>query len=202
MEKIYIAITGGIGSGKSSVAEIIRTMGFPVFSCYNINQELMKDAKYIEEIKILFPTAIENGKIVKEKLAKLVFDDKQALKKLNALSHPLIMQKLREQMEKEDSKFVFAEVPLLFESNSLNYFNRAIVALRPREERISSVMERDKTKRSDILSRIENQYDYECFYSPQYKEEDKILLLKNDGDFSFLKKQTEGILSTLFKSLV
>lgn len=130
MEKIYIAITGGIGSGKSSVAEIIRTMGFPVFSCDNINRELMKDAKYIEEIKILFPTAIENGKIVKEKLAKLVFDDKQALKKLNALSHPLIMQKLREQMEKEDSKFVFAEVPLLFESNSLNYFNRAIVVLR------------------------------------------------------------------------
>ena len=111
------------------------------------------------------------------------------------------MQKLREQMEKEDSKFVFAEVPLLFESNSLNYFNRAIVVLRPREERIRSVMERDKTKRSDILSRIENQYDYECFYSPQYKEEDKILLLKNDGDFSFLKKQTEGILRTLFKSL-
>ena len=67
MEKIYIAITGGIGSGKSSVAEIIRTMGFPVFSCDNINRELMKDAKYIEEIKILFPTAIENGKIVKEK---------------------------------------------------------------------------------------------------------------------------------------
>ena len=65
MEKIYIAITGGIGSGKSSVAEIIRTMGFPVFSCDNINRELMKDAKYIEEIKILFPSAIENGKVVK-----------------------------------------------------------------------------------------------------------------------------------------
>lgn len=200
MEKIYTAITGGIGSGKSSVAEIIRAMGFPVFSCDKINRELMEERSYIEAIKHMFPDVVQSGKIIKEKLAKLIFDDKKSLEKLNAFSHPLIMQTLQKQMKKEDSKLVFAEVPLLFESNSLNCFDRAIVVIRSKEARIRAVMERDKTDRDSVLSRIKNQYDYEGFFSSQYQGEKKILLLKNDGNFSILEKQIQNIIKILSAS--
>ena len=70
-----IAITGGIGSGKSTVARIIKERGFPVFSCDEIYKDVIKSAEYIEKIAQIFPNAVKNNIIDRQTLAKIVFSD-------------------------------------------------------------------------------------------------------------------------------
>jgi dephospho-CoA kinase len=110
-----IAITGGIGSGKSTVSNILKVKGYPVYSCDEIYAELVNSKIYIDEIKKVFPTAVKQGKIDKKCLAEIIFSDKQERTRLNEIAHPLIMQTLLARMNESDSQIVFAEVPLLLE---------------------------------------------------------------------------------------
>ena len=146
MDTIKIAVTGGIGSGKSSVTKIIREKGFPVFSCDEINKQLLTKKDYINRIEKIFPEAVEGGKIIKSRLAEIVFSDETALKKLNSVSHPLIMNELNRQMNSRKG-LVFAEVPLLFEGGYEDLFHKIIVVCREKEQRILSVMQRDHSDR-------------------------------------------------------
>ena len=87
-----IAITGGIGSWKSTVAKIIKDMGYPVFSCDEIYKNIFESAGFIEQIRKSFPVAIKNEKIDKAELAKVVFSNRGKREQLNRLSHPMIME--------------------------------------------------------------------------------------------------------------
>ena len=110
-----IAITGGIGSGKSTVAKEISLLGFPVFSCDQIYREIMEDKAYIAQISSVFDGVVVEGKIDKNALSRLIFNDQTARNKLNSIAHPLIMSTLYARMQSCANDFVFAEVPLLFE---------------------------------------------------------------------------------------
>ena len=96
MKKYTVAITGGIGSGKSTVASLIKERGFPVFSCDEINRELLSQKDYVKTLTELFPDTVEGGIFQKSKLASRIFSDPAALKKLNEFSHPVIMNILLE----------------------------------------------------------------------------------------------------------
>ena len=109
-----IALTGGIGSGKSTVLSILKQMGYPVYSCDEIYREILESQAYVKKVEALFPSCIESGRINRGKLAEIVFKDEEKRKKLNALAHPLIMKTLIERMESEPNLSV-AEVPLLWE---------------------------------------------------------------------------------------
>ena len=86
MEKMKIAICGGIGSGKSTVASVLRELGYPVFSCDEIYTEIINSAQYIEKIALTFEGVVIDGKIDRSKLAEQVFADNEKLQKLNAIS--------------------------------------------------------------------------------------------------------------------
>jgi dephospho-CoA kinase len=131
-----IAITGGIGSGKSLVLQCAKELGYPTFSCDEIYKNIMATQEYVEIIRKSFPTCVKNNIINKNLLADIVFNDEKALGKLNSVAHPLIMQTLHEEMEKLKEGIVFAEVPLLFEGNYENDFHETIYVKRNFEDRI------------------------------------------------------------------
>ena len=89
-----IAVTGGIGSGKSYICELIAKRGYPVFSCDEINRALWSDEAYRKELADRFPACTVGGVIDKTLLAKAVFSDEAALRALNEIAHPRIMRLL------------------------------------------------------------------------------------------------------------
>ena len=191
MKTIKIAITGGIGSGKSSVAKVIRERGFPVFSCDEINKQLLTQEEYIRHIKKRFPDVVQGGKIITSRLAQIVFSNETALKELNSIAHPFIMNELKRQIDSQNG-LVFAEVPLLFECGYENLFHKIIVVCREKEQRILSVMQRDHANREAVLSRLSQQYDYS-----QISSFSSVILLNNNSKVSELKNKVIALLKRL-----
>ena len=188
MKKKKIAITGGIGSGKSSVANILKELGFSVFSCDEVYKNITQSASYIQKIQEAFPDAIVNNCIDKQRLAKIVFSNENARKQLNSIAHPLIMEQLFNQMEDCIGDYVFAEVPLLFEEKLEGNFDEIWVIIRDLEGRIQSAMLRDGCDREDVIRRIKAQYDYENSNSIQYFKEINAILIENNKGKSELKQ--------------
>ena len=195
LKKQKIAITGGIGSGKSSVAEFILQEGYPVFSCDEINRSLLSKQDYLEKLQKLFPEAVTEGTFDKKKLAETVFSDKEALARLNAFSHPRIMKELFREIEQAEASLVFAEIPLLFEEGYETQFDKVIVVFREEKERISSVVNRDGISEEAAWARIQNQYDYN-----KLSEGQNLFILKNEGTLSSLKASVLFLLDTLANS--
>ena len=203
LKKYTVAITGGIGSGKSTVASLIKERGFPVFSCDEINRELLSQKDYFKTLTELFPDTVEGGIFQKSKLASRIFSDPAALKKLNEFSHPVIMKKLKENMEKAQATLVFAEVPLLLEEGYEKEFDAVLIVFRDEKTRIDSVSARDGVSPENVLARIHNQYDYASLSASAFPKKlghTVFLSLKNDGSLAKLKADTETILRSLLAS--
>lgn len=192
-----IAITGGIGSGKSAVAQIIRDQGYPVYSCDEIYAELIHSQSYINAVEKAFPTAIKQGKIDKKALADIVFSNEEARIRLNKIAHPLIMQTLLKRMEEATGEIVFAEVPLLFEGNFENLFDHTIVVLRNRELRIRSVCERDVISVKKAEQRVNAQFNYDDVAAEKHFKKINAILIKNEGDLNLLSRRVVDTLKTL-----
>lgn len=193
--KIYVAVTGGIGSGKSTVIGMIRKMGYPVFSADEISRTIYADPRIQEKIKRHFPECISEMGIDRAKLSGIVFSDKDRLEMLNSITHPAIMENLFLEMEKSTSVLVFAEVPLLFEEGYERRFDQVIVVLRDRESRIASVQVRDGLSKEEVVARIKNQFDY---------EKNKIIahtLIYNDGDLNALYQKVERAINEIKKKI-
>jgi dephospho-CoA kinase len=189
--KKMIAITGGIGSGKSTALHIFEKMGYPVFSCDEIYREVIQSPSYIEEISQNFPECIIDGKIEKKRLSEIVFKNKEKLLILNNIAHPLIMECLLKNMQDCQHTVVFAEVPLLFEGNFETLFNEVIVIMRNKEQRILSIMRRDNISRVEAISRIATQFDYDNA-SERFKNCNAIVL-QNNGSPEDLKEKIQAL---------
>ena len=190
-----IAITGGIGCGKSLVAKYVAEMGYPIFSCDEINRNLLTDPDYIERIKNVFPNCVNDGKIDKNTLKNTVFCDKKALKWLNDIAHPVIMTRLFSAMKKSDREFVFAEVPLLFEGGYERDFDAIIIIKRDINERIKAVQQRDGLSEEEIKNRIAAQFDYTNL--EKRIQNMNVHIIENEGDPPSLKSKIETLISRL-----
>ncbi len=192
-----IAITGGIGSGKSAVLSLLKEKGYPVFSCDEIYQEIIKEPAYINKVGTLFPFAVINGRINRKSLGDIVFNDEKSRKQLNAIAHPLILERLFFYMEGNESEFSFAEVPLLFENNLQERFDATIVVLRDKTARIKSIKERDNASAEEANRRINAQFDYDSSSSIGKIKNDNIYFLQNDTSLSNLTFSLIEILNIL-----
>lgn len=182
-----IAITGGIGSGKSTVAAIIADLGYPVYSCDKIYENLLTDPGLIKDITEEFGDVLTKGCIDKNKIAVSVFADESKLKKLNEITHPLIMRKVVELMSCHDISF--CEVPLLFEGGYEKLFDYVIVVLRDIVDRIQSVAERDKISVESVSNRIKMQLEYSNYDFAQY------YVIHNTANITVLCERTKEILN-------
>ena len=197
MEVKKIAITGGIGSGKSTVSAYIKEQGYPVFSCDEIYKEIITTPTYVNAIQKVFPNVIHNGEIDRKRLSEQVFTDEKKRLRLNAVAHPLIMQRLMEKMQACTSELIFAEVPLLFEGGYQNLFDQIIIVKRSVEQRIQSVCERDGLTREQAQMRMCAQIDYDGEQMHKLEQMSNVFILQNDKDVSHLKIATDTILNRL-----
>jgi len=159
MNKI-IGLTGGIGSGKTLVAEYIKSLGIPVYIADDEAKNIMNTDEVVKVVCNTFgKEVIYKGTINREKLAQLVFNNPEKLHKLNSIIHPEVKKHFDAWVEShKDSPFVFKEAAILFESGSYKYCDAIITITCPLETRLKRVMERDKTDRESVFKRIQNQW--------------------------------------------
>ena len=160
MTKI-IGLTGGIGSGKTTIANHFMTAGIPVYIADDAARKIMQSEEIIEEIKKKFGTAIfETCILNREKLAQIVFNDPEKLKLLNAIIHPAVKKHFRNWiLDHKNAPFIIYEAAILFESGSYKDCDKIITVTAPMESRIQRVIARDNTTREQVLKRINAQWN-------------------------------------------
>lgn len=156
---LKVGITGGIGSGKSTVCRIFGVLGVPIYQADIAARELMQsDPELIEAIHSKFgEKSYPNGILDRKYLASLVFSDPNALSALNALVHPVTLRHARSWMEKQPSPYVIKEAALMFESAAFHELDHIVGVSAPQPLRISRAMKRDGATRDEILSRMKEQ---------------------------------------------
>lgn len=184
---LKIAITGGIGSGKSTIGSIIAEQGYPVISCDEVYNQLLEEDYFIQILANEFGDILSYGNLDRNKLADIVFSDRKKLQKLNDITHPIIMKSVFDLMNKE--RVAFCEVPLLFESGYEKNFDKVIIVLREKNERVKSVTKRDNISKKSVLLRINSQFDYENADLSKY------YVIHNTSDISELRNKTIKILN-------
>lgn len=159
-KKIKLGITGGIGSGKSYVCEIFRSMGMPVYDSDSMAKKLMNSSDKIRTaITNTWGDKIyNNGSLDKQKLADIIFNDKNALKTINSIVHPVVTDDFEEWAKQQNSNIVINESAIIFEAGLEKYFDAIISITAPKEIRIARVLKRDNTNREQVISRINNQW--------------------------------------------
>ena len=159
MTKI-IGLTGGIGSGKTTIAKHFASLGVPVYIADDEAKKLMDNPEIIEKLQTVFGNEIiENEKIDRKALAQIVFQNPKKLKKLNSIIHPAVKKHFTDWLSTyKNHPIIIKEAAILFESGSYKDCDAIITVTSPLEERINRVMKRDNATRETILHRINNQW--------------------------------------------
>ena len=158
-----LGVTGGIGSGKTSVCRVFNVLGIPVFSADPEAQKVMnRDEKIINEInKIAGRNLYKDGFLNRMELASLIFNDPDLLSKVNALVHPVVFANFERWSAEQTSPYSIMEAAILFESGASKLVDRIVTVVAPMEERLARVIRGNKLSREQILERIKNQMDDE-----------------------------------------
>lgn len=160
MSAKIIGLTGGIGSGKTTIVNYIASKGIPVYIADEGGRKVMQKPEIINKISTLFEGCVllENGQLNREKIAALVFDNETLLKGLNSIVHPAVEQDFKEFIKQNDNaQIIVKEAAILFESGAYKNCDVTILITAPREIRIKRVMKRDKINREAVLKRMKNQ---------------------------------------------
>ena len=188
MDKI-IAITGGIGCGKSTACDVLKKLGYTVFSADETYSELLKDKEFVKSIHSLLGVDSKSDTLEREKVSKIVFNDKTALKKLNDFTHDKIISKMF--FNSKNKGVVFHEVPLLFEGGFQNLYSKIIVIKRDFEKRVESVIKRSNLTRTEVESRISSQVDYDKIDSKN------LIFITNDLGVLELETELKKVIKTI-----
>lgn len=160
---LRIGLTGGIGSGKSTVSNIFKVLGIPVFNADIEAKILMEEnAVLIAAVKKEFgDAAYVNGSLNRKYIADIVFNDTHRLAVLNSLTHPIVIEAAHNWMLLQTSPYIIKEAALLFESASAADVDFVIGVFAPEHIRIKRVMDRDGISRQDVLARMDKQISEE-----------------------------------------
>lgn len=194
MKQNKIAITGGIGSGKSTVAKLIRERGYAVYSCDETYARLLSDENLLSEICAAFGNVLNGqGKLDRKRLSAIIFSDRKKLRKLNEITHPRIFRAMFDEAERDGGKICFFEVPLLFDGGYEKLFDDVIVVLRDEKKRAESIRARDGLTENQINERIKSQFNYDiCDFAKYY-------VIHNNRTLDELEASVDGILGKIVK---
>ena len=179
------AITGSIGTGKTTVANVFKELGFVIYDADEMVHELYKDKAVLDKVETMFPMAFENGQMHNKVVADVIFHDEKKKKELENFIHPLVKEKILQL----DNCII--EVPLLFESKMEKLFDKVIVVYCDKDKQIKRVMKRNKISKEEATSRVDSQMDI----NEKIKLGD--FVVDNSGKLCNIKKQVNDIVSKL-----
>ncbi|MCQ0110829.1 dephospho-CoA kinase [Zhouia amylolytica] len=157
---MVVGLTGGIGSGKSTVADMFHNLGVPVYIADKEAKKLMERSDDIRNkiVELLGEQAYDGYLPERSYIANIVFKDKHKLSALNAIIHPAVKKHFHEWYKAQKSPYVIKEVAILFETGGANECDYTILVTAPEEDRIKRVIIRDQVDREVVLERMNNQW--------------------------------------------
>lgn len=161
MKTKIIGLTGGIGSGKSTIARYFAAQGIPVYIADDEAKKILFEPDTIIAVKDVFgERVLTNGQPDRKKLADAVFGNPEKLRLLNGIIHPRVQRHFTQWVSRQgNAPFVIKEAAILFESGSYKDCDAIILVTAPQEIRLQRVMERDNISREKVLERMANQWD-------------------------------------------
>ncbi|PZR20023.1 MAG: dephospho-CoA kinase [Flavobacterium psychrophilum] len=194
MKTKIIGLTGGIGSGKTTVANFFKAEGIPLYIADDEAKAILYTPQVVDEVKNAFGDSVmTDGQPDRAKLSSVVFQYPDKLEVLNGIIHPKVKEHFTEWMDgHKEAKFIIREAAILFESGSYKTCDKIILVTAPVEVRIDRVMKRDNVSREQVLARINS----------QWSDEKKAALsdfIIDNTDLDKAKLQTEEILKILNK---
>ena len=160
---MIVGLTGGIGSGKSTVAKMFAELGIPVYDSDMEAKELMVASNEVKTAitQLLGEEAYDNHGLNRPYIANKVFKDPELLEKLNAIVHPAVRRHFLDWVERQESPYVIQETALIFENDAQDKYDYTILVTAPVETRIQRVIERDNVEGQAVVDRMKNQLDDE-----------------------------------------
>jgi dephospho-CoA kinase len=158
---LKIGITGGIGSGKSTVCKVFEVLGIPVYYADAEAKKILETEEVKKELQKLFGSSIlnANGEVNRKSVGNLVFNDPQKLAALNSIVHPAVGKHFEKWVsEQQQVPYVIKEAAILFESDAYKQVDKVITINAPLELRIERTMKRDLISREEVLARMKNQW--------------------------------------------
>lgn len=188
--KFVIGLTGNIGAGKSTVGEILKKNGFTVIDADRIGWQILERLEIKKEMLNEFGDVLKNGTIDRKKLGQIVFSDKRKLKLLNALIHPLLLQKLKREIQKNNKEIIVVNAALIFEWEIENWFDKIVLVTASKGKRLQRLLKKNYSK-EDAIQRINAQMNDK----KMIKKSDFVII--NNGTKKKLKSQTLALVTKL-----
>lgn len=190
---LKVAITGNIASGKTAVQKILETNGFAVLDSDIAAHRLLDDNSAVIEAFKNFDI-LNNGKISRDKLGKIVFNNENLLQKLNGIIHPQVRAKIEKFFEEnKDKNIVFVSIPLLFECGMENMFDKIILVKTPDNIRLERLIKRNGYTKDYALKRIA------CQISQDEKVSKADFVIDNGGEIEDLTHQVSTLVQKLLR---
>ncbi len=157
---IVVGLTGGIGSGKTTVAKLFKQFGVPVYIADEEAKKLMRKSKIIKRklIQLFGVNAYIKEELNKPFIANIIFNDKSYLQKMNAIVHPRVAKHFDKWVQKQDTPYVIKEVAILFENDGYKQCDFIITVTAPKDIRIERLLQRDNTTKAKIKAIMNNQW--------------------------------------------
>ena len=158
---IVVGLTGGIGSGKTTVAKYFQNLGIPLYIADVEAKKLMNSSKVIKRklIDLFGEKAYENNELNRSFLASRIFSNDQLLKKMNAIIHPKVGEHFNKWLKKQNSPYVLKEAAIIFENNLQSNYDYIITVVADKEERVKRLRSRDNMTEDRMEAIMAKQFD-------------------------------------------
>ena len=155
---LKIGLTGGIGSGKSTVAKVFEALGVPVYYADEEARKFLYDVDFIQSMIARWgKPVLKDGCVDRAYIASIVFHQEEELEWMNQEMHPLIKQDFREWADQQKAPYVMQEAAILFEAGFEDLFNEIVTVSASQKERLQRVLKRDSANEVDVLARMDKQ---------------------------------------------
>jgi dephospho-CoA kinase len=154
-----IGLTGGIGSGKTTVSNMFKDLGVPVYIADIEAKNLMNSSAVIKRklIDLFGDIAYQNNELNRAYISSKIFNDKVYLEKMNAIIHPKVAEHFKHWLQKQTSLYVIKEAAIIFEHNTQSQYDAIITIIADKDDRINRILKRDNTTKDKILSIMKHQ---------------------------------------------
>lgn len=190
-KKITVAITGSIATGKSTVSKIITNMGYEIIDLDKIARNIYENKTVLSKMKVHFNEVFVDNVINRDLLGRLIFSNQEAKTLLNSITHPVILNEMKRQIDLSQKEIVFVDFPLLFEGDFKENFDYTILSYVPRDIQLKRLMLRDSISEEYANKKIDSQMDIEK------KKSLADFVVDNSQELEYTKIRIEEIVNVL-----